>query len=111
MNEYFEEINRNKYLTLVLTNESKEKMKIYEEMFSYIRDLIRSITKNLDNSDEKYMQVKFNSDNELPLSETIVIPNMAIVARAVFEENNKYYLQDFLEECLYKISKWRVKMN
>ena len=74
-------------------------------MFSYIRDLIRSITKNLDNYDEKYMQVKFNSDSELPLSETIVIPNMAIVARVVFEENNKYYLQYFLEECLYKISK------
>ena len=111
MNEYFEEINRNKYLTLVLTNKSKEKMKIYEEMFSYIRDLIRSITKNLDNYDEKYMQVKFSSDDELPLSEAVVIPSMPIVVRAVFEENNKYYLQDFLEECLYKISKWRVKMN
>ena len=111
MNEYFEEINRNKYLTLVLTNKSKEKMKIYEEMFSYIRDLIRSITKNVDNYDEKYMQVKFSSDDELPLSETVVIPSMPIVVRAVFEENNKYYLQDFLEECLYKISKWRVKMN
>ena len=27
MNEYFEEINVNKYLTLVSTNESKEKIK------------------------------------------------------------------------------------
>ena len=27
MNEYFEEINVNKYLTLVPTNESKEKIK------------------------------------------------------------------------------------
>ena len=27
MNGYFEEINRNKYLTLVLTNESKGKIK------------------------------------------------------------------------------------
>ena len=27
MNGYFEEINENKYLTLVLTNESKEKIK------------------------------------------------------------------------------------
>ena len=29
MNGYFEEINRNKYLTLVPTNESKEKIKKY----------------------------------------------------------------------------------
>ena len=31
LNEYFEEINRNKYLMLVPTNESKEKRKKYEE--------------------------------------------------------------------------------
>ena len=29
MNGYFEETNRNKYLTLVPTNESKEKIKKY----------------------------------------------------------------------------------
>ena len=29
---YFEEINKNKYLTLAPTNESKEKIKRYEEL-------------------------------------------------------------------------------
>ena len=37
-NGYFEEINGNKFLTLVPTNESKEKMKKYEELWSKIRD-------------------------------------------------------------------------
>ena len=32
VNEYFEEINRNKYLTLVPTNNSKEKNLKYEEL-------------------------------------------------------------------------------
>ena len=32
MNGYFEEINGNKYLTLVPTNKSKEKIKKYEEL-------------------------------------------------------------------------------
>ena len=41
MNGYFEEINGGKYLTLVLTNKSKEKIKIYEELWNKIRDLIR----------------------------------------------------------------------
>ena len=36
-------------LTLVPTNESKEKIKKYEELWSKIKDLIRSITKNSDN--------------------------------------------------------------
>ena len=103
MNGYFDEINENKYLTLVPTNENKEKIKKYEELWSKIRDLIRSITKNSDDYDEKYMKIKFNSDDELPLNKTIEIPTMAIVIRVVFHENNKYYPQIFLDECLYKL--------
>ena len=41
MNGYFEEINVNKYLTLVPTNDSKEKIKKYEELWIKIRDVIR----------------------------------------------------------------------
>ena len=61
MNGYFEENNGNKYLTLVPTNESKEKIKKYEELWRKIRDLIRLITKKSDDYDEKYMKIKFNS--------------------------------------------------
>ena len=98
VNEYFEEIDGNKYLALVPTNESKEKAKKYEELWIKIRDLIRSITKNLDDYDEKYMKIKFDSDDNLPLNKTIEIPIVAIVVRAVFYENNKYYPQLFLDE-------------
>ena len=92
MKGYSEEINGNKYLTLVPTNENKEKIKKYEELWSKIRDLIRSITKNSDDYDEKYMKIKFNSDDELPLNKTIEIPSMTIVVRVIF-----------LYECLYKL--------
>ena len=94
MNEYFEEINKNNYLTLVPTNESKEKKKC-EELWSKIRNLIRSITKNSDDYDEQYRKIKFNSDDELPLNKTIEIPNIIIVVRAIFLENNKNYPQVF----------------
>ena len=36
----------------------------------------------------------------------IEIPIMTIVVRAVFCENNKYYPEVFLGECLYKIQKY-----
>ena len=49
------------------------------------------------------MKSKFDSDDELPLIKSIAIPTMTIVARAVFHENNEYYLQVFLDECLYKL--------
>ena len=104
VNRYFEEINENKYLTLVPTNESKQKIKKYEELWSRIRDLIRSITKNSDDYDEKYMKNKFNYDDELPLNKTIEVHVMIIIVTVVFYENNKYYPQFFIDECLYELS-------
>ena len=81
LNGYFEEINKNKYLTPVPTNESKEIIKKYEELCSKIRDLISSTTKISDNYDEKYMNIKFNAYDEL--NKTIEIHNMIIDIRAV----------------------------
>ena len=60
-------------------------------MWSKIRDLIRSITKNADDDDEKYMKIKFNSSDELPLNK--MIETLVIVVRGVFLENNKDYPQ------------------
>ena len=62
-----------------------------------------SIAKNSDDYDEQYMKIKFNSDDELPLTKTIEIPTITIAVRAVFHENNKYYSQVSLDECLYKL--------
>ena len=53
VNGYFEEINENKYLMLVPTNESREKMKKYEELWIKIRELIKPITKNSNGYDKK----------------------------------------------------------
>ena len=103
MNGYFEEINISKYLTLVPTNESKEKIKKYEELWIKIGDLVRSIIKNSDDYDEEYMKIKFSSDDELPLNKTIEIPSMIMVVRAIFLENNRYYPQVFLDERYHKL--------
>ena len=52
---------------LVPTDESKGTLKKYRKLRNKIRDLIRLITKNSDNYDEKYMKIKFNSDDDLLL--------------------------------------------
>ena len=90
---------------LVPTNESREKIKKYEELWIKIGDLIRLITKNLDDCDKKFMKFKFNSDDKLPLNKTIEIPTMRIVVRVVFLENNKHCPHVFLDESLYEIQK------
>ena len=42
---------------LAPTNESKQKIKNNEKLWSKITDLIRSVTKNSDGYDEKYMKM------------------------------------------------------
>ena len=46
--------------------------------------MIRPITKNPNDYDEKYIITKFDSDDELPLNKTIEILTMTIVVRAIF---------------------------
>ena len=81
----------------------KKKKNNYEELWSKIKDLIRSITKNSDDSDEKYIKVKLYWDDELPLNGTIEIGGIMTVTRAASNENNKYYPQVFPDECLYRL--------
>ena len=83
---------------------AKKKFKEYEELWSKIRDLIILMTKNLDDYDEKYMKIKFNSCDKLPLNKMIGIPSMIIAVRAVFHEDNKYYIKVFFRFfSLYKL--------
>ena len=70
INGYIEESNGNKNLNLVSTDGSKNKLTKYEELWSKIRDLIRSKTNNSDDYDEKYMKIKFDSDDDLTLKKT-----------------------------------------
>ena len=87
--------NRNKYLTLVSTDERKDTLLKYEELWSKIKDCIRSISSskldNTDNYDGKYMKINFNSDDNLSLTKTLELYNI-IVNRSVFHESSKYYL-------------------
>ena len=48
------------------------------------------------------MEIKFSSNDELPLNKTTEISSMIIVVKAIFLEN-KFYAQVFLGEYLYKL--------
>ena len=61
------------------------------------------MTKNSDDNDEKYLKIKINSNDELPLNKMIEIPSMIIIVRVVFHKNNKYYPQVFLDERLCEL--------
>ena len=51
-----------------------------------------------------YMQIKFSSDDDLPLSKPLKFHAMTIIITSVFEEDGrKLYPQIFLDDALYQL--------
>ena len=48
------------------------------------------------------MNIKFNSDDDLPLNRILTLHMLTVIVRSVFEKDGKYYPQVFLDECLYE---------
>ena len=95
-NGYIEAKNRNKYLAFDSTDENKELLKKYNDVFNGIRDEIKTINGGKENDYEKdYMKIKFNSDDNLPLNKPLKFNLMTITAISVFEEDDKFYPQLF----------------
>ena len=81
----------------------KKKTKKHEKLWIKIKDLIRSITKNSFDYDydEKYIKIKFDSDDKLPLSEVVEIPTITVVVHFY------NYPQVFLGKCQYQL--WKME--
>ena len=50
------------------------------------------------------MEIKFNSDDDLPLKKPLKFHLMTITIRSIFEEDGKFYPQVFLDDTLYESS-------
>ena len=90
------------------TDETKDTFKKYETLWvkiilrNLLDQIIRSETDNSDDYDEKYVKIKFNLDDDLPLKKKLELANMIIVVRFVFHEDSIYYPHVFLDKNLYK---------
>ena len=62
------EISIQRQFLIIKTKKNKTKN---EELWSKVKYLMRSITKNSDDYDGKYIKTKFNPDDELPLNKWI----------------------------------------
>ena len=82
-------------MTLAQTDESKDTLKNYEELWKKFEDLVRSINNDYDDYDEKYMKIRFNSDKDLSLKKTLELHNIIVAFKSVFREASKYYPQMF----------------
>ena len=101
---YIEEKGINKYLIFDSTDENKELLKKYNDVFNGIRDKIKEVCSDECDYEKDYMKIKFNSDDNLPLNKPLKFLLMTIIIRSVFEEDDKLYPQVFLDDSLYEIN-------
>ena len=88
---YIEEKGVNKYLVFDSTDENKELIKKYNDVFNGIRNKIKKISGDECDYEKDYMKIKFNSDDDLPLNKPLKFHLMTITIRSVFEEDGKLY--------------------
>ena len=101
---YIEEKGVNKYLVFDSTDENKELLKKYNDVFNGIRDKIKEINSDECDYEKDYMKIKFNSDDDLPLNKPLKFHLMTTTIRSVFKEDGKLYPHLFLDNSLYELT-------
>ena len=91
----------NKYLVFDSTDENKELLKKYSDIWNGIRNKIEAVSSGECDYEKDYMKIKFNSDDDLPSNKPLKFHMMTIIIRSVFEEDGKLYLQVFLDDTLF----------
>ena len=103
-NEYIKEKGVNKYLFFDSTDKNKELLEKCNDVCNGIRDKIKEVSSVECDYQKDYMKIKFNSDDNLPLKKPLKFHNMTITIRSVFEEDDKLYPKDFLDNTLYELN-------
>ena len=81
--------------------------KKYQEKYTELWDKIKNQIKTINVSDpieykKDFIKTRFESDDDLPAGKTLSISGIIIVVGSVLQEDNKYYPQVCLHECLYE---------
>ena len=97
---YIKEKGVNKYLVFDSTDENKELLKKYNDVWNGIKNKIKEVSDSECDYEKDYMKIKFNSDDNLPLNKPLKFHLMTITIRPVFEEDGKLCPQLFLDDAL-----------
>ena len=101
---YIEEKHESKYLIFDTTDEKKELLKKYNDVWNGIKKKIEEVSSGECDYEKDYMKIKFNSDDNLLLNKPLTFHNMTIIFRSVFEEDGKLYPQAFLDDTLHELN-------
>ena len=98
------EKNETKYLVFDSTDENKEVLEKYTELWDGIKNEIETINDGgkKDEYGKDFMNIIFNTDDNLPVNKPLKLHLLTIIVRCIFEDS-KFYLQLCLNKCLYEL--------
>ena len=95
--------NENKDLVFDSTDENKKVFKKQTELRDGTKNEIQTINSGKKGEYGNYfMKIRFNTDN-LPFNKPLKLHLLTIIVRCIFEEENKFYPQLYLDDCLYEL--------
>ena len=96
-------------MTFDSADENKRVLRKYKELWDGIKNEIENINGGkLGEYDKDFMKMKFDTDDNLPLSKPLKLHLLTIIVRCIFEEDVQFYSQLYLDGCLYDL---RVASN
>ena len=86
------------------TDENKEVLKEYTELWDGIKNEIETINDSKKGEYSKdFMKIKFNTDDNLPLNTPLKFHLLTIIVRCIFEEDGKFHPQLYLDDRLHEL--------
>ena len=87
---YIKEKGVNKYLVFDSTDENKELLTKYSDVWNGIKNKIKEVDDIEFDYEKDYMKIKFNSDDNLPLNKPLKFRLMTLIIRCVFKEDGNF---------------------
>ena len=78
-------------------------IKKYKELSDGINNKIENINDGKCKYGKDFTKIKFDTDDDLPSNKPLNLHMLTIIVRSVFEDESKFYLQVYLDGCLYKL--------
>ena len=100
LDAYIEKNGENKYLMFASTDKNEMVLQDYTETWNEIKKHIDLISGNkVIKYSKDFIKIRFESNDDLPISKIINITVCVIIIRGVTEEDSKYYPQVLLHDC------------